>query len=155
MQNRLVGCLPVKPGPLSAPRAIAALLAGAALAAGCTGAPAPSTSVGSPAVTAAASVILGTTTYSLVCRPVAEWLTDVDLPGKPGEPKIKAIAGVAHIQALAVLANDEAGCGLWTLALAAGLNPEMTTSIEDEMARGVERFGVTASPVPHDDSLGG
>lgn len=145
----------MKPGPLSATRAIAALAACAALATGCTGSSAPSGSAGSLFVTPPASVVSGTTAYAVVCRPVAEWLTDVDLPTKPGEPKIKAIAGVARVQAVAVLANDEAGCGLWTLALAEGLSPETTASIEDEVARGVERFGVTASPVPHDDSVGG
>jgi hypothetical protein len=136
-------------------RAIVALTLGAVLAAGCTGPPAPSDSVASTTVSIPASVTSGSTTYALVCRPVAEWLTDVDLPRRPGEPKLKAIAGVAHVQAVAVLVDDAAGCGLWTLALADGLSPSAVTSIEDEMARGVERFGVTASPVPHDDTLGG
>lgn len=141
--------------PAAVPRAVVTLALGAALAAGCTGSPAPTGSVASSTAPAATRLTSGTITYTLVCRPVAEWLTDVDLPEKPGEPKVKAIAGVAHVQAVAVLANDEAGCGLWTLALADGLSPAMATSIEDEMARGVERFGVTASPVPHDDTLGG
>lgn len=93
-------------------------------------------------------------TYGVACQPVPEALVDVDLPKQPGTPRLKAIAGVARSQGIAVLWDEPTGCGLWALALAEGLMPETDTAIRDEVARGVERFGVTASPLP-DDATGG
>jgi hypothetical protein len=61
---------------------------------------------------------------------------------------MRAIAGLWDHQAVAVLANDPKGCGLWTLAIAEGLSDATRAEIETETADGVERFGVTASPVP-------
>jgi hypothetical protein len=92
--------------------------------------------------------------YEVACLPVAEAWVDIDLPREPGQPRIKAIAGVAWSQGVAVWWNDPGGCGLWALALADGLTPGTATSIRDEVERGVERFGVTASPMPDDVAEG-
>jgi hypothetical protein len=80
-------------------------------------------------------------------------LVDIELP-HAGQPKIRAITGLWDHQAVAVLANDPKGCGVWTLALATTLSGEARQQIQDEAARGVEHFGVTASPVPHDEGGG-
>lgn len=90
------------------------------------------------------------TTYRLECRPVPESLVDVDLPHDTGRP-IRAIAGVSSTQAVAVIWRDPSGCGQWVLALTEGLASEIAKAIRDEMARGIERFGVTASPVPKEE----
>jgi hypothetical protein len=81
------------------------------------------------------------------CTPVAEDLIDIELP-HAGEPKIRAVTGLWDHQAVAVLANDPKGCGVWALGLARGLSPEATTQIQQEVAEGIKHFGVTASPVP-------
>jgi hypothetical protein len=90
------------------------------------------------------------TTYQLECRPVAESLVDVELPRETGRP-IRAIAGVSSIHAVAVVWRDPAGCGQWVLALAEGLGTETAEAIRDEMGRGIDRFGVTASPIPKEE----
>jgi len=89
-------------------------------------------------------------TFDVRCTPVAEALVDVELPHTAGEPRLRAITGVWDHQGIAVLANDARGCGVWALGLAEGLSSEASAAIGDEVARGVERFGVTASPVPRE-----
>ena len=74
---------------------------------------------------------------------------DIELP-HAGEPKIRAVTGLWDHQAVAVLANDPKGCGVWALGLARGLSPEATAQIQQEVADGVKNFGVTASPVPRE-----
>jgi hypothetical protein len=91
--------------------------------------------------------------FEVGCAPVAEALVDIELPHS-GQPKLRAITGLWDHQAVAVLANDPKGCGVWTLALADGLSDEARGEIRSEAARGVEDFGVTASPVPHDEGSG-
>lgn len=105
-----------------------------------------------PSLTGAAhtTVVAEGVTYEVACSPVAEALVDVELPHAPGEPKIRAITGLWDRQAVAVLANDAPGCGVWTLGLAEGLSPEVAAAIVGEVGRGVEHFGVTASPVPRE-----
>jgi hypothetical protein len=88
--------------------------------------------------------------FDVQCTPVAEALVDIELPHE-GQPAMRAITGLWAHQAVAVLANDPKGCGLWSLAVATGLSATTKTQIEEEAARGVEHFGVTASPVPRDD----
>jgi hypothetical protein len=85
--------------------------------------------------------------FDVRCAPVAEALVDVELPHH-GQPKLRAITGLWDHQAIAVLANEPKGCGVWTLATATGLTETTTSEIEAEAARGVKIFGVTASPVP-------
>ena len=87
-------------------------------------------------------------TYDVECLPVAEALVDIELPHPVGQPKLRAITGLWDRQTVAVLANDAQGCGVWALGLAEGLSEEAAAAITDEVARGVEHFGVTASPVP-------
>jgi hypothetical protein len=89
-------------------------------------------------------------TFEVRCTPVAEALVDIELPRPTGEPRLRAITGVWDRQGIAVLANDARGCGVWALGLAEGLSSEASAAIGDEVARGVERFGVTASPVPRE-----
>ena len=89
-------------------------------------------------------------TFEVRCTPVAEALVDIELPRPTGEPKLRAITGVWDHQGIAVLANDARGCGVWALGLAEGLSSEASAAIGEEVARGVERFGVTASPVPRE-----
>ena len=89
-------------------------------------------------------------TFDVHCTPVAEALIDIELPRPAGEPKLRAITGVWDHQGIAVLANDARGCGVWALGLADDLSPEASAAIGEEVARGVERFGVTASPVPRE-----
>ena len=89
-------------------------------------------------------------TFDVRCTPVAEALVDIELPRPAGEPKLRAITGVWDHQGIAVLANDARGCGVWALGLANDLSPEASAAIGDEVARGVEHFGVTASPVPRE-----
>lgn len=91
------------------------------------------------------------TPYVVECRPVAEALVDVELPREEGARAIRAIAGVASVHGVAVLWKAPGGCGLWVLALADGITPEVAAAVRDEVARGVDRFGVTASPVPQDE----
>jgi len=107
--------------------------------------PSPSVS-GFPSST----VVVEGITYDVSCSPVAEALVDVELPHPTGEPKIRAITGLWDHQAVAVLANDAQGCGVWALGLAEGLSPEVAAAIDAEVGRGVEHFGVTASPVPRE-----
>lgn len=94
------------------------------------------------------TVHVGNIAFDVACDPVAEALTDVDLPHHTGEPKIKAIAGIARLQGVAVFLNEPGGCGLWALGLAEGLSPEAAAAVRGEARRGVERFGVTATPIP-------
>jgi len=96
------------------------------------------------------TVVVRDVTYELRCQPVAEALVDVDLPRRSGQPKVKAIAGVSWTQAVAVQSDDPSGCGLWALGLAAGLSRTTADSILAEIARGVQAFGVTASPMPEE-----
>ena len=121
--------------------------------AGCTGggggtsptaSPDPAPGEGLPA-----TVTVGHITYDVSCTPVAEALIDIELP-HAGEPKIRAVAGLWDHQAVAVLANNPKGCGVWALGLARGLSAEATTQIRQEVADGVKNFGVTASPVPRE-----
>ena len=130
-----------------------AALALAVLAAGCTS----GTSVTSPVTSETvalpnglpATVRVGRTTYDVSCTPVAETLIDIELP-HAGEPKIRAVAGLWDRQAVAVLANNPKGCGVWALGLARGLSAEAAAEIRQEVAEGVKNFGVTASPVPRE-----
>ena len=108
-------------------------------------APATSPSTSIPSTVEAMGI-----TFDVRCTPVAEALVDVELPHPTGEPRLRAITGVWDHQGIAVLANDALGCGVWALGLAEGLSPEASAAIGDEVARGVERFGVTASPVPRE-----
>ena len=96
------------------------------------------------------TVVVEGITYDVSCSPVAEALVDVELPHPPVEPKIRAITGLWDQQAVAVLANDAEGCGVWALGLAEGLSSDAAAAIVDEVAGGVEHFGVTASPVPRE-----
>jgi len=89
-------------------------------------------------------------TFDVSCSPVAEALVDVELPHPSGAPKVRAITGLWDHQAVAVLANDAKGCGVWALGLAQGLSPETAAAIRGEVERGVQDFGVTASPVPRE-----
>jgi hypothetical protein len=88
--------------------------------------------------------------FDVGCAPVAEALIDIELPHH-GQPKMRAITGLWDHQAVAVLANDPKGCGVWTLALATGLSSTTRSQIQDETAKGVAIFGVTASPVPRSE----
>ena len=97
-----------------------------------------------------ATVTVGKTLYTVECTPVAEALVDIELPQSAGAPKVRAITGLWDRQAVAVLANDPKGCGVWSLGLAEGLSDDATGQIENEVARGVADFGVTASPVPRE-----
>lgn len=96
-----------------------------------------------------ATVKVGQVTYDVSCTPVAEALIDIELP-HAGEPKIRAVTGLWDRQAVAVLANDPKGCGVWALGLAQGLSAEATSEIRQEVTDGVKNFGVTASPVPRE-----
>lgn len=93
-------------------------------------------------------------TYTLGCVAVPEALVDIELPREAGRRAIRAIAGVSSTQGVAVMWRDPTGCGEWVLALAEGLSADAAGSIRDEMARGVARFGVTASPAPKEPEAG-
>ena len=93
-------------------------------------------------------------TFDVLCSPVAEALVDVKLPHETGQPFVRAITGLWDQQAIAVLANDKHGCGVWALGVASDLSPETRDAIRTEVADGVARFGVTASPVPKDPDNG-
>jgi hypothetical protein len=108
-------------------------------------APATSSSTSLPSTVEAMGI-----TFDVRCTPVAEALVDIELPRPTGEPRLRAITGVWDHQGIAVLANDARGCGVWALGLAEGLSSEASAAIGDEVARGVQRFGVTASPVPRE-----
>lgn len=108
-------------------------------------APATSSSTSLPSTVEAMGI-----TFDVRCAPVAEALVDIELPRPTGEPRLRAITGVWDHQGIAVLANDARGCGVWALGLAEGLSSEASAAIGDEVARGVQRFGVTASPVPRE-----
>jgi hypothetical protein len=90
------------------------------------------------------TVHVGNVAFDVACDPVAEALTDIELPHHAGEPTIKAIAGTARVQGVAVFLDEPKGCGMWALGLAEGLPASTATALR----RGVERFGVTATPVP-------
>jgi len=93
-------------------------------------------------------------TFDVSCIPVAEALVDIKLPHAPGDPMVRAITGIWDQQAVAVLADDEPGCGVWALAIARDVSEGTAGQIQQEVVDGVERFGVTASPVPRDESGG-
>ena len=93
-------------------------------------------------------------TFDVSCTPVAEALVDVQLPHDPGQPMTRAITGLWDRQAIAVLANDRTGCGVWALALARGLSAQARAAVLAEVADGVRHFGVTESPVPKDTGGG-
>jgi hypothetical protein len=93
-------------------------------------------------------------TFDVSCTPVAEALVDIRLPHAPGEPMVRAITGLWDRQAVAVLANEREGCGVWTLAIARDVTEATARQIRVEVADGVEHFGVTASPVPRDETAG-
>jgi hypothetical protein len=67
---------------------------------------------------------------------------------------VRAITGVWDRQAVAVLANDRSGCGVWALAIARDVSAPTADEIRREVADGVKNFGVTASPVPRDETAG-
>jgi hypothetical protein len=119
----------------------------------CTGGGATTTSTPTPDATGdhelPATVDVGRATFEVSCTPVAEALVDIELP-HAGEPKIRAVTGLWDHQAVAVLANDPKGCGVWALGLAQGLSEEASDQIRREVAQGVSTFGVTASPVPRE-----
>jgi hypothetical protein len=133
----------------SAPFALAVLVVALASCTRGTTTPTP-TSRPSPTGSLPATVVVEGITFDVSCSPVAEALVDIELPHPSGAPKIRAIAGLWDHQAVAVLANDASGCGVWTLGLAEGLSPEVATAITAEVERGVQDFGVTASPVPRE-----
>ena len=134
-------------------RCIAAVFAVIAIGS-CTRGNADTSTPTTPAATSSSSLpstvqAMGIT-FDVRCTPVAEALVDIELPRLAGEPKLRAITGVWDHQGIAVLANDARGCGVWALGLANDLSPEASAAIGDEVARGVEHFGVTASPVPRE-----
>lgn len=89
-------------------------------------------------------------TFIAECRPVAEDQLDVWLDTS-GQPKARAIAGIAHVEAVAFLHAEVEGCGRWSLALAEDLSSTRSESVRDEVDRGVDLFGMTASPKPPDE----
>jgi hypothetical protein len=115
--------------------------------------PSGSDTTPSPSRQSLAAVRFDGIRFDVECMPVAEALVDIELP-RAGQPKLRAITGLWDHQAVAVIANDPKGCGVWTLALADGLSEEARRQIQTEVARGVEDFGVTATPVPHDEGSG-
>lgn len=137
---------------LSARRGLASLLL-FAVTVGCTGNATPTTTTPAPSGSTGdgmpSTVSVGHMRFDVSCTPVAEALVDIELP-HAGEPKIRAVTGLWDHQAVAVLANDPKGCGVWALGLARGLSPEATAQIQQEVADGVKNFGVTASPVPRE-----
>jgi hypothetical protein len=134
-------------------RAALAAVAFACVAVACTGGSNPASPTAPPGAALGgglpATVRLGPITYDVSCTPVAEALIDVELP-HAGEPKIRAITGLWDHQAVAVLANNPKQCGVWALGLARGLSEDATRQIRQEVADGVNNFGVTASPVPRE-----
>jgi hypothetical protein len=133
-------------------RTIPMVVALVCVAAACTGATTttPTTTPdGTPGKTLPATVTVGHATFDVFCTPVAEALIDIELP-HAAEPKIRAVTGLWDRQAIAVVANDPKGCGVWALGLARGLSEEAATEIRAEVAEGVTDFGVTASPVPRE-----
>ena len=111
----------------------------------------PTTSTTTPPPTSAPTTVrFAGIRFEVGCVPVAEALVDIELPHH-GQPKMRAITGLWDHQAVAVLRNDPKGCGIWTLALATGLSTTTRAQIQDETAKGVEIFGVTASPVPRNE----
>lgn len=136
-----------------------ALVLLALLTAACTGdtsAPSggPATGRCSPGQDCRIQVVSGQTRYALECVPVAEALVDIELPHEPGRRALRAIAGISSTQAVAVLWREPEGCGQWALAIADDLMDDTAASVREEVARGVERFGVTASPVPDEPGEG-
>jgi hypothetical protein len=107
-----------------------------------------------PSVIAAGHVLVAGEVFDVACTPVAEALVDIKLPHAPGEPMVRAITGVWDRQAVAVLANDRSGCGVWALAIAQDVSEPTADEIRREVADGVDNFGVTASPVPRDETAG-
>lgn len=135
-------------------RAAPLLLILAAVA--CTGGGVTAPPSSSPAPTTSlpgsipASVEVHGRPFDVSCEPVAQALVDIPLPHAGGDPMVRAITGLWDRQAVAVLANDPSGCGVWALGLAQGLSDEAVVEIRAEVDRGVRDFGVTESPVPHE-----
>ncbi len=140
-------------GGATATRAAIVAVVGCTLASSCTTGsttPAPSSPLATSPAPRVASVRTTSTTFDVLCEPVAEALVDIELD-VPSGPRVRAITGVAVIQALGVYGRDPTGCGEWQLAIARGLSPDVMQAIVEEVRRGVERFGVTASPVPREE----
>jgi hypothetical protein len=134
-------------------RRAAAVLAVLALA-GCTRSTPTEVAPSARPTTVPSRVAVEGRTFDVSCTPVAEALVDIKLPHAPGDPMVRAITGMWDQQAVAVLANDRAGCGVWALAIARDVSEGTAAQIRQEAADGVERFGVTASPVPRDEGSG-
>jgi hypothetical protein len=120
----------------------------------CTRSTTTATSPSAPPGTLPGHVSVSGEVFDVACTPVAEALVDIKVPHTPGEPMIRAITGVWDRQAVAVLANDRSDCGVWALAIARDVSQPTADEIRREVADGVKNFGVTASPVPRDETAG-
>jgi hypothetical protein len=126
----------------------------AALAVGCTGSKPSSNDEPSSKSALPRHVTVQGRVFDVSCTPVAEALVDITLRHDQGQPMTRAITGLWDHQAVAVLANDRQGCGVWALGIARGLSQNTAEAIRQEVADGVKNFGVTASPVPRNPGSG-
>jgi len=130
------------------------LAAGAVALVACTRGAATTTSASPSKPSMPTHVTVEGRRFDVSCTPVAEALVDIKLPHDPGQPMIRAITGLWDHQAVAVLANDRTGCGVWALGVADGVSDQAVAAIRSEVADGLAHFGVTASPVPRDEGSG-
>jgi hypothetical protein len=71
--------------------------------------------------------------FDLVCVPVPRFLLDVSVGARWGGAKVRAIAAVPAVQAVAVRSPDPDVCGEWSLAMRTDLSPDVRMGIEQEI----------------------
>jgi hypothetical protein len=81
--------------------------------------------------------------FDPACIPVPPFMLDVPLGARWGGAKVRTIAAVPAVQAVAVMSPDPDTCGEWSLALRTDLSPDVRTGIEDEL-----RAAATLPPDP-------
>ena len=77
-------------------------------------------------------------TYRVACVEVPSVLLDVAVDARWGRRPVHAIVAVPSVQGLAVVADDEEGCGAFALAVASDVSAETRAAIVDEVERAAE-----------------
>jgi hypothetical protein len=112
-------------------RSVMVMMLGASVFVGCT---VGGTADPPPAVTSSPDPIeVGALRFDRVCITVPPFMLDVALGARWGGAKVRAIAAVPAVHAVAVMSPDPDDCGEWSLALRTDLSPSVRTGIENEL----------------------
>jgi hypothetical protein len=89
-------------------------------------------------------------TYRVACVEVPSVLLDVAVDARWGRRPVHAIVAVPSVQGLAVVADDEDGCGAFALAVASDVSAETQAAIVDEVERAAALPADLERPDPAD-----